>query len=198
LAIFAAWTALKLGPSGEALFSVSAKAPGVLVVGPDVLNSVDVPVRVTATRSDGRVVRVVAAPSGDARAVLGPSLAATVTGVHFPAGTLDLRTSGTGAPRDLNTADVWRLTSTGTGSAGMVVDQVGGPETVVVTSGDATALGDVTLTLTWADRTWFFEALAVAVIGGIISAFALGGLRAAFAQPDSSPQSGRRHGGVTS
>jgi len=43
----------------------------------------------------------------------------------------------------------------------------------VVTSGDATALTNVTVTLTWAQRPWFFEALAAAVIGAIIAAFAL-------------------------
>ena len=43
----------------------------------------------------------------------------------------------------------------------------------MVTSGDATALTNVTVTLTWAQRTWFFEALVAAVIGAIVAAFAL-------------------------
>jgi hypothetical protein len=76
----------------------------------------------------------------------------------------------------IDTADVWRLSAKGTGSAQLVVNQGAGPETAVVASGDAAPLRDVTVTLTWAARSWFFEALALAVIGAIMTAFALGDL----------------------
>ncbi len=176
LAVLGALTALKLGPSGEAHFSATSKAPGAFVVAPDVLNSVDVPVRVKATRSDGGEVWLAAAPAADASAVLATSAVSTVSGVRYPAGTLDLRASGAGPLTDVSTADIWRLSAKGPGSAELVVDQGGGPETAVVTSGDAIALTDVTMTLTWADRTWFFEALAATLIGAIIASFALGDL----------------------
>jgi hypothetical protein len=195
LAIFGAWNAFKLGPSGEARFSVTSKAPGVLVVEPDVLNAVDVPVRITATRGDGGGIRLLVAPSTDARAVLARSVVSTVSGVHYPAGTLDLRASGVGAPTNLSTADVWRLSAKGAGSAQLVVNQGSGPETAVVASGDATALRGVTLTLTWADRAWFFDALAVAVIGSIVAAFALGDLW--HTRPGGSSVRTARHSGVT-
>ena len=195
LAIFGAWNAFGLGPSGEARFSVTAKDPGALVVEPDVLNSVEVPVRITATRSDGGSVQVVVAPSVDARAVLDRSAVSTVSGVHYPAGTLDLRTAGVGSSPGVRTADVWRLSAKGAGSAQLVVNQGGGPETAVVVSGDATALRGVTMTLTWADHAWFFDALTVAVIGSIIAAFGLGDLW--HARPHaSSIHSGPRHRGV--
>jgi hypothetical protein len=195
LAIFGAWNAFSLGPSGEARFSVTAKDPGTLVVGPDVLNSVEVPVRITARRSDGGTVLVVVAPSVDARAVLASSAVFTVSGVHYPARTLDLRASGVGAPTGVSTSDVWRLSAKGAGSAQLLVNQGFGPETAVVASGDASALKGVTMTLTWADRAWFFDALAVALIGSIIAAFALGDLWHARPQA-SSIHSGSRHRGV--
>ena len=195
LAIFGTWNALRLGPSGEARFSVTSKDPGALVVEPDVLNSVGVPVRITAIRKDGGGVRLMVAPSSDARAVLAKSAVSTVSGVHYPAGTLDLRTSGVGALADVSNADVWRLSAKGTGSAQLVVNQGSGPETAVVVSGDATALRGVTMTLTWADHAWFFDALAVAVIGSIIAAFGLGDLWHARPQA-SSIHSGSRHRGV--
>ena len=122
LAVFGVWTALKVGPSGEAHFRVTSKAPGALVVGSDVLNSVDVPVRVTATRSDGGALRLVAAPSADARAVLATSAVSTVSGVHYPAGRLDLRASGAGAPTGINTADVWAASAQCAVSAELMVD----------------------------------------------------------------------------
>ena len=173
LAALGAWTALKLGPSGEAHFSATSKATGAIVVEPDVLNALNVPVRVTATRDDGGAVWLAAAPSTDARAVLARSAVSTVSGVHYPAGTLDLRASGAGALPDISAADVWRLFANGAGSTELVVDQGRGPEMAVVRSGDTTALTDLTMTLTWANRSWFFEALTAVVIGAIIAAFAL-------------------------
>lgn len=176
LAVLGAWTAVKLGPSGETDFSTTSKAPGAIVVGPEVLNSVDVPVRIKATRSDGGALWLATGPSADASAVLAKSSLSTVSGVHYPAGTLDLRDSGAGTLTDISTADVWRLSRKGAGSAELVVDQRGTPEKAVVISGDATALTGVTLTLTWADRAWFLEALAVVVIAAILAAFALNDL----------------------
>jgi hypothetical protein len=173
LAVLGGWIALKLGPTGEARFTATSKATGAIVVEPGVLNSLKIPVRVTATRGDGGAVWLAAAPSTDARAVLARSGVSTVSGVHYPAGTLDLRVSGAGALPDVSTADVWRLSAEGMGSSGLVVDQGNGPEMAVVTSGDSSALTDVTVTLTWADRSWFFAALAAVVIGAIIAAFAL-------------------------
>lgn len=173
LAAFGAWTALKLGPSGEAHFSATSKSTGAIVVEPDVLNSLNIPVRVKANRTDGGGLWMAAASSADARAVLARRAVSTVSGVHYPAGTLDLRASGSGALPDISKADVWRISTEGEGSAEMVVDQGRAPETVVLTSGDATALTNVTITLTWAKRAWFFEALSAVLIGGILAAFAL-------------------------
>jgi len=176
LVVLGGWIVVQLGPSGEARFSATSKAPGAIVVTSDVLNTVDVPVRVTATRRDRGAVRLAAAPSTDARAILATSAVSTVSGMHYPAGTMDLRASGSGALTDISTADVWRLASRGAGSAGLVVDQGRGPETVVVTSGDSTALTNAKVTLSWADRAWFFEALAMATIGAVLAAFALNDL----------------------
>jgi len=176
LAVFGAWTAFKIGPSGEVHFSATSKAPGAIVVEPDVLNSLSFPVRVKATRTDGGALWMAAASPSDARAVLARQAVSTVSGVHYPAGTLDLRASGSVALPDISKADVWRISAEGAGSAQMVVDQGRAPETAVVTSGDATALTNVTMTLTWAKRAWFFEALSAFVIGAIIAAFAFADL----------------------
>lgn len=184
LAVVGAWAAFKLGPSGEAQFRVTSKAPGAIVVGPEVLNAVNVPVRITATRSDGGAVSLVAAGSSDARAILGTSAVSTVSRVHLPAGrldpragALDLRASGAGALPDISQADVWRLSARGRGSAELVVDQRNAPETAVVTSGDASALTNVTMTLKWANGIWLAQALVAALIGLILAAFAFGDLR---------------------
>ena len=174
--VVGAWIVAILGPSGQAQVSATSKAPGSIVVTPNFLNAVDVPVRVTATRRDGGAVLLEVAPSADARALLATSAVSTVSGVRYPAGGLDLHPSGAGALPDISTSDVWRLAAKGAGSAVLVVDQARAPETLVVTSGDSTALTDVTLTMAWVDRAWFFEALAMAMIGAVLAAFALNDL----------------------
>lgn len=173
LAALGAWSAIKLGPSGELHLSATVKATGAIVVEPRVLNSLDIPVLVTATRGDGGSVWLAAAPSADAGAVLAKSAVSTVSDVGYPAGALDVRASPGRDLPDIRNADVWRLTAAGSGSTDLVIDQGFGPETVVVTSGDGTALTNVSVSVSWAERSWFFEALAAAVFGAIIAAFAL-------------------------
>lgn len=174
--VIGAWMVLVLGPSGKAQFSATSKAPGAVVVPPEVLNAVDVPVQITATRADGGSVSIATAPSADARAILATSAVTTASAVHFQDGALDLHASGAGALTDISSADIWRLAVKSPGSAQLVVDQSRAPESAVVTSGDATDLSDVTVTLTWVNRAWFFEALAVATIGAVLAAFALNDL----------------------
>jgi hypothetical protein len=174
--VLGAWMVVILGPSGEAQFSATSKAPGAVVIPPEVLNAVDSPVRISATRSDGGSLSIATAPSTDARAILGTSTVTTVSAVQFPDGALVVHGSGKGALTDLNAADIWRLAAKSAGTAELVVDQGRAPETAVVTSGDTTALNAVTVTLTWANRAWFFEALAMATIGALVAAFALNDL----------------------
>jgi hypothetical protein len=181
LLVVGAWFLVKVGPSGEAHFSATPKAAGAIVVPADVLNAVDVPVHVTATRKGAGSIFLAAAPSPDAQAILAGSAVSTVKAVHYPAGSLELHASGSGAVPDISTSDIWRLATRGARSAEMVVDQgkdvTRGPESIVVSSGDATALRDVTVTLTWVKRAWFFEALAAAMIGALIAALAFNDLR---------------------
>ncbi|MDQ1482666.1 MAG: hypothetical protein QOF35_742 [Actinomycetota bacterium] len=189
--VVGAWFVVVIGPSGEASFTSTSKAPGAVVVPANVLNAVDGPVTVKATRRDGGALFLGTAASSDAHAILARSAVSTVKAVHYPAGALELSASGAGALTDVSTSDVWRLASKGSGSAKMVVDQSGdsssearkGPETAVVASGDSTALRDVTVTLAWTDRAWFFEALATAVIGGLMAMFALSHLRRSSVRP---------------
>lgn len=176
LAVVGAWVVVGLGASGAAHFSLTSKAPGAIVVASDLLNAVDVPVQVTVKRADGGPVVIAAASSPDARAILGSSAVSTVSAVRYPAGSLDLHASGAGPLPDITTADVWRLAARGAGSVELTVGQERAPEAVVITSGDSSTLKDVTVSLTWSDRAWFFEALALATIGAVLAAFAFNDL----------------------
>lgn len=170
------WMVVILGPSGRAHFSATFKAPGDIVVPAAVLNAVDVPVRITATRAGGRPIFIATAASADARSILASSALTSVSAVQFPTGGLDHHGSGVSPHADITAADIWRLSAKSPGSAVLLVDQSRAPETAVVSSGDATNLRNITLTLTWANRGWFFEALALATIGAVMAAFALNDL----------------------
>ena len=97
----------------------------------------------------------------------------------MPSGTVDVSTVGAGASKaaQLQGGDVWQHTSTGTGTARLVVSPDAAPLSVVATSANAAALGRVRTTLAWQHRTWFFEALAAAALGLAVAALALGYLR---------------------
>ncbi len=172
LVVVGAWAVVQLGASGAAQFSATSKSPGAVLVGSDVLNAVDVPVLVTAERADGGALLIASAPSPDARAIVGTAAVSTVSAVHYPAGSIDLHPSGVGALANIATADIWRLTARGSGAVKLMVDQGSAPGTVLVTSGDSTALKDVTLTLTWGNQAWFFEALVMATLGAVLAVFA--------------------------
>ena len=176
LLVLGVWAAIGLGPSGRAEFSSSRQTPGILVVGSPVLARVDAPVEVSVSRSteerSGWAWRTTPTP---ARRV-GSSPFLSVDRVHYPSGGVDTHVTGTGASKAarLPGGDVWQQTSTGTGTARLVVQPSDVPQSVVATSGNAAALGRVRTTLTWQNQTWFVEALAAAAIGLVLAALALG------------------------
>ena len=161
------WVAIGLGPAGRAEFSTTRQTPGIELVGSTVLAHVDAPVEVTVTRADGGAVWLGLAHDADARAAVGSSPHLSVDRVHYPSGAVDVSTVGAGASKaaQLQGGDVWQHTSTGTGTARLVVSPDAAPLSVVATSANAAALGRVRTTLAWQHRTWFFEALAAAALG---------------------------------
>ena len=185
LLVVGVWAAIGLGPAGRAEFSTIRQTPGIELVGSGVLAHVDAPVEVTVTRTDGGPVWLGLAHDADARSAVGSSPHLSVDRVHYPSGAVDVSTTGAGASKaaQLPGGDVWQDTSTGTGTARLVVRPDAAPQSVVATSANAAALGRVRTTLAWEHRTWFFEALATAALGLVIAALALGYLRHARRRP---------------
>jgi hypothetical protein len=197
LLVLGLWVAIGLGPAGRAEFSTTRQTPGIELVGSTVLAHVDAPVEVTVTRADGGPVWLGLAHDADARSAVGSSPHLSVDRVHYPSGAVDVSTIGAGASKaaQLQGGDVWQHTSTGTGTARLVVSPEAAPLSVVATSANAAALGRVRTTLAWQHRTWFFEALAAAALGLAIAALALGYLRHARRRP--APQRAAEATGAT-
>jgi hypothetical protein len=179
LLVLGVWAAIGLGPSGRAEFSSSRSTPGIVLVGSPVLGRVDRPVEVSVSRVDAGAVWLGVAHDADARAAIGSSPFLSVDRVHYPWGGVDAHVGGTGSSTAarLPGGDVWQQTSTGTGTARLVVQPGDVPRSMVAASGNAAGLGRVRVTLAWESRAWFLEALAVAAVGLVMTALALAFLR---------------------
>ena len=156
------WFATQLGTSGTAEFQVNPATSDPVLIGPDVLNRVDADVVVTATPTPGDSVWMALANPSDATAVVGGAKRVTVTGVSVGAWSLNTTTTGTGAAPELGAADLWRQQDEAKGPVTLTVKQSGAPETLVVKSQGGQLS---TLTLKVTDKSWFVEAVVVALIG---------------------------------
>ncbi len=159
LAVGGAWLAVVLGPSGTARFSTTATGP--LVIGPQVLGRVDVPVTVRASSSDGPVF-IGAAPSHDVSDVVGGARVQQAVTAEFPARSLVLRATGSGDLADPRALDVWR--GTGSGSLDLTVGVA--PESVLVVP---TTNAPVRVTVELQRGAWFLEAVLALVVGLIVA-----------------------------
>ena len=159
LAVGGAWLAVVLGPSGTVRFSTTATGP--LVVGPQVLGRVDVPVTVRAISSDGPVF-IGAAPPADVVDVVGGARVQKAVSAPFPARSLALRASGSGDLADPRALDVWR--GTGTGSLALTVADA--PESVLVVP---TTNAPVRVTVELQRGAWFLEAVLALIVGLIVA-----------------------------
>jgi hypothetical protein len=178
-----AWFSYHLGPSGSATFTTRPAQGSVVVVQPSVLNRVDRPVTVTA-RTSGSTVWVGRASASDAAAVVGGADATTVSGMHVRDWSLDADRAGADPVPGLTTSDVWRQTATGAGTVRLRVDQGPAPEALVVAAPDGAPAELESLTVTVQNRTWFFQALLVGLVGLLSVVAGLAGLWHQRRQPD--------------
>ena len=170
------WFTFHLGPSGSATFTTAPARGSVVVLEPSVLNRVDRPTTVTATTRGGAPVFIGRATPSDAHAVVGGADVTSVTAARVGSWSLAHSRSGAGPAAALAGADVWRSTVTGTGRARLQVQQADAPESVVVATADGRAADLASVTVTVERRTWFFQALLVALVGLLATAAGAAGL----------------------
>lgn len=166
LTVVGAWFAIILGPKGTAAFSATSDQPAVLI-GPQVLNRVNVPVTVTAKAQSGPVFLGAAVPE-DASQAVGQSRHNDAISVQFPARTMQLEGFGGQPMPDPSSYHVWRTTGEDT-----VTLSQDAPSAVVVY---ATRGGPVDVTVSYARSAWFLQSLVALVVGLIVMAFAGGWL----------------------
>ena len=177
LLVIGLWFAVHLGGSGTATFELRPSAAPV-VLEPSVLNRLDEPTTVTVTPASGQQVWVgVGAPS-DVTALVGRTPAQHVTSVVIRDWALVSHTTGTGSPVTPSSAEMWQETHTGTSPVTVTLDQANAPQAVVV-SADTGSVQRIEVS--WSHRTWFVQAVVVAVVGLLVLlaglATALSGLR---------------------
>lgn len=160
------WFAVKLGPSGEATFTVPDPGTTPVVFGPEVLNRTDLPVRIDVTTKPGGTARAIVGTSADIAAVLGDAERRTMTGVHVREWTALTTRSGSGATPDLNVRDVFRINEDLPERGSITMTQDTAPETLVIAP---TGPGFAALSATWARDTWFYQALVLAAAGALLT-----------------------------
>lgn len=167
LAATGGWFVSHLGTTGTATFTTTVEGDRPVVLGPSVLNRVDVPVTVRATAADGADVWIGRSSPSDAETALEGGQHTAVTGVAVREWALvtDAR-DGEPAP-DLGRLDLWGAQSAGPGAASMVVQQDGVPETVVITAPGEGSLA--TVEASWPKRTWFYQSVVVIVAGLLLA-----------------------------
>jgi hypothetical protein len=170
------WFLAHLGLSGRATFSATPSSSRIVVLDPSVLNRVDSPVSITARTKDGGEVWMGRATPSDADSLAGRAAATSVTGVSVGGWQLETAQRGSGSAPALGAADLWRQQASGKGSASMAVQQVNGPETVVVATASGKPADLAELTVRWERQAWSLEALAALLLGLLVTAAGAAGL----------------------
>jgi hypothetical protein len=166
LAATGVWLSVHLGTEGAATFTLRPTQSAPVVLGPRVVNRLDMPVTVTARAAGGAPVWIgVAAPS-DAGSALGSGGLTMVDGVSVRDWALLSRQDGTGPAPELVHTDLWRAQASGRGQASIRLNQANAPETVVVTA-DGSAVRTVSMSV--AKKTWFVQALLAAISGVLLA-----------------------------
>lgn len=192
------WFTVHLGTSGTAAFTVRPSEDGPVVIGPDVVNRVDLRVTIRARAVDGGGVWIGVAAPTDARSAVDEGALTVVDGVSVRDWTLLSHRAGSGEAPELVHADLWRQQATGKGDATVTVLQASAPETVVITA-DGGKVDSVTLSVQ--KKTWFVQALLAALSGlllavaGLTIALTAGRPPASWESlaPGTEPRRSRRH-----
>jgi hypothetical protein len=164
--------AILVGPSSTwtAGRTVKPGAPAVVVTR-GVVGAIGPQVTVTARRADGGALYVGRAISSDVTDLTRTTPRLLVSGVH-PLRRLSTSTSaGTTSLPPVQTSDIWRDTSVGSGAQTLQWRPDTDPQAVLIASTDGSALPAVRLTVSWHRSGWFPAALAVLLLGLGLAAY---------------------------
>lgn len=166
------WFVRALGTDGAATFTAQPE-PGVPVVIDAQTNArTDIPLLIKATAADDVPITASIASPSDAEALLGESRYERVTGIGVRDWVLTTESIGSGDPIAPTAADLWRSQVTTEGTVEIVGDLESAPETMIITTPEDGGLE--TITMTWSNPAWFYQALALAFAGLLLVLVGLG------------------------
>ncbi|HNQ07674.1 MAG TPA: hypothetical protein PKH97_10860 [Tetrasphaera sp.] len=162
---FGTYAAARLGTSGSATFVVKGVGTSPVLLTPDVLNRTDLPVEIALTPRSGASALVVIGTPSDTQAALGTAGHTRVTGVDVRAGQATTADTAGRTVEPLGELTLWRKTEQVTAPATVTITQATAPESVLIAPAGA---GLASMALTWANPTWFYQALVLAGSGGLL------------------------------
>lgn len=173
--LFGGWFARALGTDGEATFTTTPAAGLPVVVDAQTNARTDLPLLITATAQDDVPITLSIATPSDADALLAESRHVRVTGIEVRDGVLTAdrewelltETVGTEDPIAPATADLWRSQETTDGEVQIEGDLETAPETMIITTPEGERID--TLTMTWTNPAWFYQAMSVVFAGLLIA-----------------------------
>lgn len=170
--VIGGWFVRALGTDGEATFTAQP-SPGVPVIIDAQTNArTDIPLLITATAAqDVPITASIASPS-DVEALLGDSRYERVTGIGVRDWVLTTERRGSGDPIAPATADLWRSQATADGTVEIAGDLESAPETMIITTPADSELR--TISMTWSNPAWFYQALALTFAGLLLVLVGLG------------------------
>jgi hypothetical protein len=163
--------AVLVGPSStwHAGKTLRPNAPAIVVTS-GVVGAIGPQVRVTARRSDGGQLFVGRAISQDVRDLTGTAPRLVVSGVHPLHRLSAAAQAGPTSLPSVQTSDVWRETSVGTGARSLDWHPDTESQSVLIASTDGSALPAVRLSVTWHRGGWFPSAVLLVLVGLVLLA----------------------------
>jgi hypothetical protein len=155
------------GSSWTAATTVKPGAPAIVITS-GVVGAIGPEVTLTARRTDGGALYVGRAFSSDVNDLTRTTPRLLVSGLHPLRRLTTSPRAGTTSLPPVQTSDIWRDTTVGSGTRTVRWRPDSDPESVLVASTDGSALPAVRLTVSWHRSGWFPAAVLLILLGLVV------------------------------
>jgi hypothetical protein len=158
------WFTSRVGTSGTATFTLRPTSAAPVLLEPTLLNRLTAETVVRITPAAGHEVWVGTGGLADTRAAVGSAELVHAEGVDVRDGRILTSTTGTGAAEAVTSADLWRrVERSSTTPITWTIAQSQSPDSLLVVSDRPVS----EISVSWTRKSWFFQALVLALLGVI-------------------------------
>jgi hypothetical protein len=163
-AIVGGWFTSRVGTTGTATFTLRPTSAAPVILEPTLLNRLTAEAVVRITPAPGHEVWVGTGGLADTRAAVGSAELVHAEGVDVRGGRILTSTTGSGAAGAVTSADLWRrVERSSTSPVTWTIAQSQSPDSLLVVSDRPVS----EISVSWTRKSWFFQALVLALLGVI-------------------------------